>query len=229
MRHLILVCLVAALTATGCGWFGSSTREKSAEELAMDGMADYKAGKYKKSVESFERIKDWYPFSKYASLAELKIADAHYRMEEYDDAVFAYEEFENLHPRNEAIPYVIYQMGRCHFDRMDTIDRDQATVRKALAQFQRLLTGHPADPYAVKARDHIKACIKSLAGHEYYVGRFYFKSKHYKAALSRFKAVLDNYPDVGVHQKALQYIARCEATIAADHEASAETPPEAIQ
>jgi outer membrane protein assembly factor BamD len=42
------------------------------------------------------------------------------------------------------------------------------------------------------------------------VASFYFKRKHYKAALSRFKWVLANYPDVGVHEKALQYIALCE-------------------
>ena len=49
-----------------------------------------------------------------------------------------------------------------------------------------------------------------LAGHEFYVAFYYFKRKHYKSALSRFKWVLANYPDVGVHEKALQYIALCE-------------------
>jgi outer membrane protein assembly factor BamD len=221
MRQLILVCLITAMAATGCAWFGSAP-EKSAEELALDGMADFKAGKYKDAIESFEKIKDWYPFSKYASLAELKIADANFNLEEYEDAVFAYEEFENLHPRNEAIAYVIYQIGRSYFNQMDTIDRDQSTVRNALAQFSRLVAKFPTDPYSVKARDHIKACIKSLAGHDYYVGTFYYKGEHYKAALSRFKAVLDNYPDVGIHQKALQYIALCEAAIEAEEKKAPE-------
>jgi outer membrane protein assembly factor BamD len=56
----------------------------------------------------------------------------------------------------------------------------------------------------------MKVCIKSLAGHDFYVGLFYYKSKHYKAALIRFKSVLTNYPDVGVHEKALRYVALCE-------------------
>ncbi len=55
--------------------------------------------------------------------------------------------------------------------------------------------------------------LKSLAGNEYYIGVFYYKSKHYKAALHRFMAVLSSYPDVGYHQKALQYIAKCEASL----------------
>ena len=56
----------------------------------------------------------------------------------------------------------------------------------------------------------MKVCIKSLAGHDFYVGLFYYKTEHYKAALIRFKSVLTNYPDVGVHEQALKYIALCK-------------------
>ena len=36
------------------------------------------------------------------------------------------------------------------------------------------------------------------------------KSLKTKAALERFKTILKVYPDVGVHYKAIQYIALCE-------------------
>jgi len=194
----------------GCSWF-QSKQEESAQELASDGMEAYKDGNYEKATESFQKIKDWYPFSKYAMLAELKIADAHYNLKEYEEAVFAYEEFENLHPRNEAVPYVVYQIGRCYFDQMDTVDRDQSSSQKALDTFNRLIKQFPNDPYAARAREHIKTCLKNLAGHDLYVGHFYFKSGYYKAALKRFEAVLAKYPDIGLHYEALQYIALAKA------------------
>jgi len=177
-------------------------------------MDAYEDGEYKDAIEYFQKLKDWYPFSKYANLAELKIADSNYHLEQYEEAIFAYEEFEKLHPRNEAIPYVIYQIGRCYYDQIDTIDRDQTSARKALETFQRLKKQFPNDQYARSGSEHISKCVKSLAGNEYYIGVFYYKSKHYKAALHRFMAVLSSYPDVGYHQKALQYIAKCEASIA---------------
>jgi outer membrane protein assembly factor BamD len=176
-------------------------------------MQAYRDGRYKKAIEEFEQLRDWYPFSKYAILAELKIADAYYALEEYEDAAVAYEEFENLHPRNEAIPYVVYQIGRCHFDRIDSIDRDQSQSRRALESFQRLMSRYPDDAYALKAREHARDCYKSLAGHDLYVGKFYFKSHHYKAALNRFLSVIQNYPDVGMQHEALQYIAVCQYAI----------------
>ena len=215
MKRFIFLSLVAILAVSGCAWF-QSKEEKTAQELVSDGMDQYNKEDYKDAIKSFEKLKDWYPFSKYAILAELKIGDAHYHLKEYEDAIAAYENFESLHPRNEAIPYVISQIGLCYFERIDTIDRDQSSAQKALETFERLKKQFPKDPYAIKAEGHIAKCQKSLAGHDFYVGLFYYKSKHYKAALQRFKAVLSNYPDVGVQEKALQYIIRCEELIKAE-------------
>lgn len=215
MKRFLLVCLIALLAVSGCAWF-ESKEEKSAQELASDGMDQFNNEDFKDAIESFEKLKDWYPFSKYAILAELKIGDAHYRLEQYEEAIAAYENFESLHPLNEAIPYVIYQTGLCYFEQIDTIDRDQSSAQKALDTFKRLQKQFPHDAYSIKAQRHIKKCHKSMAGHDFYVGQFYFKSKHYKAALYRFESVLSNHPDVGVHQKALQRLTPCKEMIAAE-------------
>jgi len=212
MKRLFISCLIAVFFFSGCSLFRSK-EEKPAPELASEGIDQFKSGNYRKSIESFETLKNWYPFSKYAILAELKIADARYKLKEYEEAIFAYEEFENLHPRNEAVPYVIYQIGLCYFEQIDTQDRDQAPARKALDTFKRLVKQFPTNPYAKKSAGLIKKSLKSIAGHEIYVGLFYFKGKHYRAAIKRFRALVSNHPDVGAHQKALAYIARCEALL----------------
>ncbi len=212
MKKQILFVMMMAALFSGCAWF-KHTEEKNAQELVSDGISDYRDGDYKDALESFEKLKDWYPFSKYAILAELKIADAHYKLSQYDEAVIAYEDFENLHPRNEAIPYIVYQIGNCYFEQIETVDRDQNNAQKALITFRRLKKQFPDSVYAVKARENIKLCLKSLAGHDLYVGLFYYKTKHYKAALDRFKSIISNYSDVGVHNQALKYIVLCEATI----------------
>ncbi len=196
----------------GCAWFRAK-EEETAQGLAEEGMEAFKDEDYKDAIESFQKLKDWYPFSKYAILAELKLGDAYYHRKEYEEAIFAYEAFENLHPKNEAVPYVVYQIGQCYFNRLDSIDRDQSMARDALQSFERLIRTYPTSPYAGKAEEHVKVCNRSLAEHEFYVGLFYYKSEHYKAALERFKTVIRSYPDLGVHHKALEYIALCQVKI----------------
>ena len=209
-------CLVIMLwigaQVSGCAWFQSKEKE-TAEELAKAGMEAFRDEDYLDAIASFEKLKDWYPFSKYAILAELKLGDAHYHRQEYEEAIFAYETFEDLHPKNEAVPYVVYQIGRCYFDRLEVIDRDQTMAKEALQAFERLVRTHPASPYVRKAEEHMKMCYRNLAEHEFYVGLFYYKGKHYEAALERFKAVVKLYPDLGVHHRALEYISLSQAKI----------------
>ena len=213
----VVFCLLGSMMLSGCAvldsWFGRDI-EKSAQELASDGMESFDNKDYKDAIKDFEQLKDWYPFSKYTILAELKIADANYKLGNYEEAIYAYESFESLHPRNEAIPYVIYQIGMCYYEQIDTVDRDQTPAQEALKTFQRLARQYPGNVYDIKARTHVDKCFKSLAGHEFYVGKFYFKGRHYSAALHRFKNVVEKYPDVGYHLEALNYIRQCRIFMA---------------
>ena len=92
---------------------------------------------------------------------------------------------------------MIYQIGLCYYEQVDTVDRDQVSASKALETFQRLSRQFPDNPYRNQIEDHIRRCLKSLAGHELYVGLYYYKAKHYEAALNRFKTILSRLPGRG--------------------------------
>jgi outer membrane protein assembly factor BamD len=217
MRNIILQRLfifsLCLLFLTGCGTWGGS-KETSARELAMEGIRLYEKGRYRDALEVFDQIKEWYPFSPYVSLAELKKADTLYKMKEYPQAILAYEEFENLHPQNEAVPYVVYQIGRCYFDQMDTVDRDQQATQQAITVFNRLILQHPQSPYADKAKGHISECRQNLAGHELYVGRHYYKGKRYKGAFKRMQTILTQYPETDAAREAAQLLEKIKPHLA---------------
>lgn len=211
MKRLLIACLSGLLLViSGCAWFQGPREDKTAQELIQDGMDAYNDGQYKTAIQNFEKLRDWYPFSKYAILAELKIADAHFNLKSYADAIVAYEDFEQLHPRNEAIPYVIYRIGRSYFNQMGTFDTDPLNTTKALETYERLIRQFPRDTYANMARNDMVACYKNLSGHAFHVGIFYYKMKNYKAAKQRFLSVVQNFPDVGYHHQALAYMANCD-------------------
>jgi outer membrane protein assembly factor BamD len=208
----LMIMLLVTLELFGCAWF-QTKEEKTAKELAEQGMKELREKHYTKTIEAFEKLRDWYPFSEYAVLAQLKLGDAHYYRREYEEAISAYEEFQNLHPNNESVPYVVYQIGRCYFDRRQVIDRDQGITQKAVQSFERLIRSYPDSPFAGKAKEHLRICNLNLAEHEFYVGMFYYKTQHYKAALERFKTILKSYPDLGIHYLALQRITVCETKL----------------
>lgn len=210
--QIAVLCMLASLFVVACAG-RDAVVEKPADELIDDGLRQFEKGNYQKAIEAFEQLKDWYPFSKFASVAELKIADSHFYLDQYADAVFAYEEFEKLHPRNEAVPYVIYQVGMSYYRQLDSVDRDQTPAKNALAAFDRLIRQYPQDPYAHLAQGYADKCVESLAGHEFYVGVYYYRTEHYQAALQRFKGIIERYSDAGIHTKALSYIQNCETLL----------------
>lgn len=195
MKKLIFMILLSGLVF-GCSLFEeSSVMEKTADELVSEGSSAFLAKDYKTAKKAYTDLKDWYPFSRYASLAELKIADSHFNLEEYPEAILAYEEFEKMHPKNEAVPYVIYQIGLCWFNQLGTIDRDHTPAQKALAQFHRLSDRFPESEYTQKISEKVAKCKSQLSGYELYVADFYMRTKKYKAALKRYEYIVEHYPD----------------------------------
>jgi outer membrane protein assembly factor BamD len=189
-------------------------QEKTAEELAEEGKTYFEKKDYKGAIESYEKLTDWYPFSTHAKEAELKIADSHYHLDEYEQAIAAYNEFSQLHPRDPQIAYVLYQIGRCYYDQLEQPDRDQTPALNAIDAFQNLTMQFPDSDYSKEVSAYIDECLKNLAEKEMYVGKFYFKSRHYKAARERFVSVIKNYPDFGLHQEARDYIDQCNTHMA---------------
>jgi outer membrane protein assembly factor BamD len=166
------------------------------------------ADKYKEAAALWQQIKDQYPYSEYAVLAELRLGDAHFMQEKYIEALGAYEDFERLHPDNEAVPYAVYQQGMCHYFRMKGIDHDQTPTIQTIQTLARLVELYPSSRYAAMAQARIAEAQNNLAGHEFYVGEFYFRRKDYQAAMNRYLGLIQYYPDSGYHQRAINRIAQ---------------------
>jgi outer membrane protein assembly factor BamD len=214
---LLLLLLIGGLPR--CAFLFGDKRTDTAEELAEKGMESFDDEDYSDALKAFTTLKERYPYSRYAILAELKVADAHFQREEYAEAIAAYVDFLQLHPKNDAIPYVLYQIGECYYKQLLSEDRDQTPTRQAISAFQRLLKEHPESTYANTAKERVQNCRKLLAQHELYVAKFYFKSKYYEAALGRFEGVLAGYEDVlplDKRREVLNFVLACKEKLAED-------------
>lgn len=219
---LYVLLAAACLSLSGCGtvkdmfssWsFGANKDEEfePADTLAAKGMNDYKVGNYSDALKAFQEIIDRYPFSPQALLAELKAADCQYYSEKFTEAKELYKTFEERHPTNEAIPYVMFQMGMCDLSRSSRIDRDPTGARDAVQSFNRLLKAHPDSPYTKEAKARMQEAKEFLASHEYFVAVFYVRTKKYEEAKHRLKYLMAAQPDTAVIPKAKELLAKLEA------------------
>jgi outer membrane protein assembly factor BamD len=228
-KALFLLVAAAVFTISGCAWFKHMwdryEREKNTpESMYQRGYEAYQDGYYKKAIEHFQRLRDEYPLSKLALLAELGIADSYFSDEEYGEAETAYNDFINLHPTNENLPYAMYQLGMCHYKQMYEIDQDQTETIKARKEFERLIARFPNSKFSVMAEKVLRECKQRLGEHEFYVGQFYFKRKHYKAALKRFEIIERDYANLGLDYKVSYFIGETKKRLA-EEEAKKDKKP----
>lgn len=219
-RMLILALLMAA-TLSGCSTFdgmfskfsiGEEEDPKSLppETLIVQGMDAYDVGNYSDAIKNFKIILDEHPFSAQAMLAELKAADAHYYNKQYVEAKALYKTFEERHPTNEAIPYVMFQIGMCDYSRSDRIDRDVSGPQEAIKSFTRLINAYPQSPYAKEAKAKIIDSKEFLVNHEYMVAVFYVRTDRHEEAKHRLKYLLAMYPDSNMAPQAKALLEQLE-------------------
>lgn len=219
-RSTALICLcILLLLSSGCArlqdifTFGAKEEvnvQETVDNLAIKGMDAYNTGNYFKALQSFTEIMEKYPFSKQAMLAELKSADCNYFLEHYSEARALYQSFEERYPTNEAIPYVMYQVGMCSYQRIDRVDRDSSGATDAIRDFSRLLRTFPDSPYTAEARARIRTAREFLSNHEFFVVQFYLRGNKLDQASRRLRHLITTYPEAAITPRAQELLAAIE-------------------
>lgn len=208
----VLLTGVLALGLSAC----SSDEKKSdtaegAYELAQSFDKD---DRYEEAIRRYQDVKNKYPYSKYATMAELAIADAYYRQESFPEAQVSYQTFKELHPKHPQSDYVTYRLGMSFFEQLpSTEDRDLSLSESAILYFDEVLSVYPNSEHAKAASEKKEETLKKLASKEMYIADFYFKRKTYLSALPRYEGVLKNYPNLGFDKEALLRAAQSAARI----------------
>lgn len=213
-----LLAILLSGAISGCAWWRKKEPEPTPQALYENALKLFQKKRYEKAAEAFKKVKEEFPLSKYTPLAELKTADAFFFDKNYAEAIVLYEEFKKLHPTRPEIPYVIYQLGMCHYKQMRSLDRDQTETEKAIEQFRYLIENFPQSPQAEEAKMRMQICRKQLAEHEFYIADFYFRTKKYKAALGRFEGILQKYPGLDFDERVKHLLEESRAQIAKEEQ-----------
>jgi len=203
------LALAVILLISGCAAPKAEVKTyRSAGEMYHDALNEYFHVRYDDAEKLLKDLMHRYPLSDNALDAEILLADVFYANEKYDEARAYYTDFVALHPANPRAAYALFQKGMCYFRNVLTLDRDQASTKKALFAFEDLIREYPRSPYRARGDKLVAFLKRRLAGRELYIGRFYFKKKNFKGALSRFRAILKEYPKAGITDETLFYIGK---------------------
>lgn len=164
---------------------------------------------YDEAIEKFQAIIDNYPYSDYAVKAELRIADAYYDDERYEEALSYYREFGDLHPRHEKVPYTILRSALSYYEQIRSVERDQTATKEALFHLERLIRSYPYAPETRQGEQVLYELRTRLSRSQMKTGDFYLKREEYTAAAERYRTVLNTYPGLGLDAEGLFKLGIC--------------------
>lgn len=179
----------------------------------------FPSGDQAKAIETYQQIIDNYPYSEYAVMAELKIADTYFEQGKYDEALSYYRDFSELHPQHESVPYTLKRAAQCHYKQSKSPDRDQTATIESLKYLDQLLTRHPHSSEAQEAEEMWKELRIKLAQHDMQIADYYMNEEEFQSAADRYRTVLNRYPGLGLDAEALYKLGVCYTEMNLDDEA----------
>jgi outer membrane protein assembly factor BamD len=205
----LLVCASAA----GCGTTSSASLDygDNARLAYADALDHFYDDACLQAEPEFRNVRRLYPYTRFAALAELRVADCLYRDGKYAEAIQAYEQFTRYRPSHVEVPYARFMVALCNYEQIPgewllsprTYEREQNYTRDSLRLLRRFVVDYPSDPLVGRANRMAQHAVRLLAAHELSVARFYLRRDHPSAAIGRLHTLITAYPTSGYEPEAL--------------------------
>lgn len=162
-----------------------------AEVLFKEAKELVSKSRFIQATEKLNTLRSQYPYSFYATHAELLQADILFSQENYAESAAAYILFRDFHPKYSEMGYVVFRISESFYRQLpETFDRDLSAGIEAIKYFNELTQSYAGTEYAKDALTRVNRIEDMLEKKEIYIADFYFKTKDFVAAKSRYEDIL---------------------------------------
>lgn len=213
LSRTVLLCLLLSACA-GTQTAGKLAYGDLAQAAYADAMEDFLDEDCLVAEPAFVSVRRKFPYSRFAALAELRVADCQFQMSNYPEAAQGYQQFIRYRPSHDEVPYARFQTAKAKFKQAPSDwllsppahERDQRFTQESIRLFRRFILDFPAHPLVGPAQEMVGRAINTLAAHEFYVANFYWEREAPEAAIGRLHTLLRSYGGSGFESKALRLL-----------------------
>lgn len=201
---LFVVLAVAGPALVGCDKPEPRTAlsyTADAKRAYDEGMKEFESHNWIECQALFREVKRKYSYSKYARLAELRIADADFEQEKFAEAIRGYRQFVHDHRSDvEEVSYARSRIAEAQYRQISESlllpsadERDQAVILDAFKELKAYVHDYPNAKESQKIRELLADVTARLMRHELYVARFYLHRDNFDAAVLRIQYAMRTF------------------------------------
>ncbi|MDP6944783.1 MAG: outer membrane protein assembly factor BamD, partial [Myxococcota bacterium] len=128
----------------------------SARRAYFSGMQELAAGNNKQAVTIFSAVARSPRYVRHAALAKIRIGDAYFNDQRFEEAAQAYRSFVAQHASDPNIPYARFRIASCYYERIPSgvffappdHERDQTATKSAVRELNGFLAAFPTSRFA---------------------------------------------------------------------------------
>lgn len=166
-----------------------------------EAMTDFRSKNWLEAQQAFRELKRKYSYSRFARLAELRIADADFEQDKFAEAIRGYKQFVHDHRADvEEVEYARSKIAEAQYKEIaDSFllpaveERDQASAIEAFRELKTFLQDYPDGKDSRRICELLEDVTVKLVRHELYVARFYLVRDNFEGAVARLQYALRNY------------------------------------
>ncbi|MCY4444204.1 MAG: outer membrane protein assembly factor BamD [Proteobacteria bacterium] len=178
IAFLSVVVIGVGVVMSACQ--SSKDLSMGAEDAYVKAKESYDNKSYKNAIDDLQEFRSRYPYSRFATTAELLMANAHFELADYPQATAAYQQFTLLHPDHPQLDFAYYRIGLSYWkDAPDEEDREQDFTKKALNTWKKLKERFPHSSYTTTMEENYKIGEERVMNSEIFVTKYYCKQEHW--------------------------------------------------
>src|SRR5437867_9345462 len=201
MRKLLVLALCCFLWGCGGGKkvaLKTPTLSEPDKDLYATARKELDHSHYDRARLLLQTLINTYPDSEYLPQAMYASAESFYREGTKSMLNQADTEFRNyitFFPITDLADDAQLMVAMTHVRQMEKADRDPTQARLAESELKKMIRDYPGSQLLDEAKQKLRDIQDVLARHVNGIGRQYYIRHAYVASVSRYKEILDKYPD----------------------------------
>jgi len=166
--------------------------------LYEQAIKDLRKGRFNVSRLTLQTLIITYPDSEFLPEAKYALAESFYRegtSSNLTQAETEFKDFITFFPLDRRAENAQMMIAMTHIRQLEKPDRDNTQALLAETELRRMIENYPDSPLLDEAKEKLRAVQEVLADGVYKIANQYSVRHSYVAAVSRYREVLEKYPD----------------------------------
>ena len=168
---------------------------------------------FERSIEIFSKVRDNAPFGDYAPKAQFMIGLSHKKVEQYTEAIKAFQKLADEYQRSNFYDKATYEVAQCTYLASLKSDYDQELTDEAIKEFKTIVESRKGLDISKDAEEAVSILEERKAKSLFKTAKFYERQKQYRSAVVYYEEILEKYPKSSFSGESLRNIVKLENLI----------------